>query len=285
MDTLFIWFQHLVPQHGLSRLTGWLAELRYPAVLKNWVLRRFVRHFGVDMSEAAEPDLKAYANFNAFFTRPLREGARPIAEASVVCPADGAISQLGRIEDGRIFQAKGQWYSARELLGGDEQRAAQFADGAFATVYLSPRDYHRVHMPLAGTLTATSYIPGKLFSVNGTTADHVERVFAHNERLVCYFDTALGPMAMVLVGAMVVAGIETVWSGRVAPPPRVPQLLDYQALPSPVSLGKGEEMGRFCLGSTVILLFPENSIAWDKAYVAGTPTRLGESLAEVQVTA
>ena len=282
MDRFFIFFQHLVPQHLLSRLTGALAEIRYPIWLKNWVLRRFVAHFEVNMTEAAQPDLEAYPNFNEFFTRPLADGARPIADSDLVCPADGAISQLGAIDEGRIFQAKGQWYSTRELLGGDEQRAAQFEDGEFATIYLSPRDYHRVHMPVSGTLTATSYIPGKLFSVNGVTAENVERLFARNERLVCYFDTAAGPMALVLVGAMVVAGIETVWSGQVAPPLKQPTVTDFQQLPEAVSLAKGEEMGRFKLGSTVILLFPKGSIEWPDRYVAGTATRLGEPLATLK---
>ncbi len=279
MDKLFIWFQYLVPQHLLSRCTGWLAELRYPIGLKNWVIRRFINHFEVNMAEALDPDPGAYANFNEFFTRPLQEGARPIADAPVVCPADGAISQLGEIEEGRIFQAKGQWFSTRELLGGDEARAAQFSNGRFATIYLSPRDYHRVHMPISGRLTATSYIPGKLFSVNGVTAEHVERLFARNERLVCHFDTPRGPMAMILVGAMVVAGIETVWSGQVAPPPSGPRLTDYVNLPQATELAQGEEMGRFRLGSTVILLFPQDSVSWDERYVAGSATRLGEPLA------
>ncbi len=279
MDRLFIFFQHLVPQHLLSRLTGWLAEVRYPIWLKNWVIGRFIDHFEVDMSEAAEPDHEAYPNFNEFFTRPLADGARPIAGTDIVCPADGAISQLGEIEQERIFQAKGQWFSTRELLGGDEERAALFQEGEFATIYLSPRDYHRVHMPIAGKLTATTYIPGKLFSVNGVTAENVERLFARNERLVCYFDTPAGPMALVLVGAMVVAGIETVWSGQVAPPLKEPCTLDYQQLPAAIDLAKGEEMGRFKLGSTVILLFPKGSIDWDDRYVAGTSTRLGEPLA------
>ncbi|MEP1473126.1 MAG: archaetidylserine decarboxylase [Halieaceae bacterium] len=282
MDRLFIFFQHIVPQHLLSRLTGALAEVRHPIWLKNWVLKRFVAHFEVNMAEAEQPDLQAYPNFNEFFTRPLAEGARPVADSDLVSPADGAISQLGAIDEGRIFQAKGQWYSTRELLGGDEQRAEQFKDGEFATIYLSPRDYHRVHMPVAGTLTATSYIPGKLFSVNGVTAENVERLFARNERLVCYFDTAAGPMALVLVGAMVVAGIETVWSGQVAPPLKQPTVSDFQQLPEPVSLAKGEEMGRFKLGSTVILLFPKGSIDWDDRYVAGTATRLGEPLAALK---
>jgi len=280
MDSLFIFLQHILPQHLLSRCTGWLAELRHPLWLKDLVIGRFIDYFEVDMEEAAEPNSRAYSNFNQFFTRPLQEGVRPIAEADIVSPADGAISQLGDIDDGRIFQAKGHYYSTRELLGGDEARAAQFKDGKFATIYLSPRDYHRVHMPQAGTLSGTSYIPGKLFSVNGTTADNVERLFARNERLVCHFDTEKGPMAMILVGAMVVAGIETVWSGQVAPRSSAPIVHDFLQLPESVSLDKGEEMGRFKLGSTVILLFPKDSMDWDDSYVAGSPTRLGEALGD-----
>jgi phosphatidylserine decarboxylase len=278
MDKFFIIFQHIVPHHLLSRCTGWLADLRQPVWLKDWVIGQFIRRFGVDMSEAAEPDHTRYGNFNEFFTRPLREGVRPLDEADIVCPADGAISQLGGIDEGLLFQAKGRYFSTEELLGGDVPRAREFAGGKFATIYLSPRDYHRVHMPVSGRLTATSYIPGRLFSVNGTTADNVDRLFARNERLVCYFDTEVGPMAMILVGAMVVAGIETVWAGQVAPPPRRPVLIDYAELPQPVELGKGEEMGRFKLGSTVILLFPKDSMSWDEAYSAGSHTRLGESL-------
>lgn len=285
MDKLFIFFQHIVPQHLLSRLTGWLAELEHPLGLKNWVIGRFVRHFDVDMSEALEPDYRQYANFNAFFTRPLKTDARPVAEADVVCPADGAISQLGDIVDGRIFQAKGQDYSCVELLGGDPEWAAQFAGGKFATIYLSPRDYHRVHMPLAGTLLGTTYIPGDLFSVNTVTAENVERLFARNERLVSYFDTEAGPMAMILVGAMVVAGIETVWGGQVAPPPKTPHSQDFRQLPAPVQLAAGEEMGRFKLGSTVILLFPEGAVEWGEQYVAAHPTRLGEPLATFKAAA
>ena len=281
MDSLFILFQHIVPQHCLSRLTGWLAQVRHPLWLKNFVIQQFVRHFEVNMAEAQQPDPTAFASFNDFFTRELQIGARPIADADLVCPADGAISQLGAIEEGRIFQAKGQSFSTRELLGGDEERAAQFSGGQFATIYLSPRDYHRVHMPLAGQLSASSYIPGDLFSVNAVTAENVERLFARNERLVCYFDTDVGPMAMILVGAMVVAGIETVWSGQVAPATNAPTVVDYQHLPQPISLAKGDEMGRFKLGSTVILLFPKDSMSWDERYVAGTATRLGEALGSV----
>jgi phosphatidylserine decarboxylase len=278
MDRIFIFIQHILPQHLLSRCTGWLADMRHPLWLKNWLIHLFIRQFNVDMAEAAEPDPTRYASFNEFFTRPLREGARPMAEADLVCPADGAISQLGAIEFGRIFQAKGQSFSTAELLGGDTQRAGQFADGNFATIYLSPRDYHRVHMPVAGRLTATSYIPGQLFSVNQVTAENVPRLFARNERLVCYFDTAAGPMALILVGAMVVAGIETVWSGQVAPPTSTPVFRDYDSVPESVELEQGAEMGRFMLGSTVVLLFPKGRVEFDASYVAGAATRLGERL-------
>ena len=278
MDKIFIFLQHILPQHLLSRCTGALADLRHPLWLKNWLIHIFIRQFKVDMAEAADPDPTSYASFNAFFTRPLREDARSPAEADVICPADGAISQLGDIRGGRIFQAKGQSFSTWELLGGDSERAGLFAEGRFATIYLAPRDYHRVHMPLAGRLTATSYIPGRLFSVNRVTAENVPRLFARNERLVCYFDTAAGPMAMILVGAMVVAGIETVWSGQVAPPTSEPVLRDYVAVPRVIELAQGEEMGRFKLGSTVILLFRKDAVEFDPTYVAGAATRLGESL-------
>ncbi len=277
MDALFILFQRLVPQHLLSRLTGMLAELESPVILKNWAIRTFAGHFDVDMSEALEPGLAAYPTFNAFFTRALKEGARPIAETDLVCPADGAVSQLGQIDQGRIFQAKGQSYSAAELLA-DYHRAEVYRHGSFATIYLSPRDYHRVHMPVAAKLSATAYVPGDLYSVNQVTAENVERLFARNERLVCHFDTERGPMAMVLVGAMVVAGIETAWSGQEAPRSAQPLQVDYENLPEPVDLVKGEEMGRFKLGSTVILLFPEGAMEFDARYMAGTATRMGESL-------
>jgi phosphatidylserine decarboxylase len=283
MDTLFIFFQHIIPQHWLSRCAGWLAEARYPIWFKNVAIAHFIKYFKVDMTEAEEPDPAAYVNFNAFFTRPLKAGARPLADAGLVCPADGTVSQLGSIEGGRIFQAKGQYFSTLELLGGDEERSALFNNGQFVTIYLSPRDYHRVHMPVAGKLTATTYIPGKLFSVNQVTAENVERLFARNERLVCYFDTDVGPMAMILVGAMVVAGIETVWSGQEVPASRRLHTRDLVALPEPVSLVRGQEMGRFKLGSTVILLFPNESLDWEHEFVAGTATRLGAKLGEFKV--
>jgi phosphatidylserine decarboxylase len=282
MDKLFILFQNIVPQHLLSRCTGFLAGLRHPEWLKNWLIQQFIQHFDVDMSQAAEPDYTRYACFNDFFTRPLRDGARPLADADILCPADGAISQSGEIANGLLFQAKGRYFSAEDLLGGDAARAAQFQGGQFATIYLSPKDYHRVHMPVAGRLTGTCYIPGQLFSVNGVTAENVDRLFARNERLVCYFDTASGPMAMILVGAMVVAGIETVWSGQVAPPPKLPASVDYLNLPESVELAQGDEMGRFMLGSTVILLFPEGVMSFDERYLAGASTVMGEMLGSYQ---
>lgn len=278
MNQLFIFLQHLAPQHLLSRLVGWLAASEI-GLIKDTFIKLFAGHFDVNMQEAEETDLEAYPTFNAFFTRVLAKGARPIDSAtdSVVCPADGKISQLGVAGDGRIFQAKGREYSCEELLG-DPERAAEFNNGAFATIYLSPRDYHRVHMPVDGRLTAETYIPGDLFSVNPVTADSVDRLFARNERLVCYFDTPAGPMAMVLVGAMIVAGIATTWSGQVAPPPRRPRTLDYRQPPAEVKLARGEEMGRFFLGSTVIMLFPENTVTWEDRYRAGSTTRMGERL-------
>jgi phosphatidylserine decarboxylase len=279
MDKVFIFFQYISPHHLLSRCTGFLAALERPVWLKNWLVTQFASYFNVDMDEAEEPDCTAYPSFNAFFTRPLKPGQRPLASADLVCPADGAISQIGDISQGLLLQAKGRYFSVEDLLGGDEERAAQYQGGKFATIYLSPKDYHRLHMPVSAKLTASTYVPGKLFSVNGVTAENVDRLFARNERLVCHFETERGPMVMVLVGAMIVAGIETVWSGPVAPPPRQPVTIDHLHLPPAVELEKGEEMGRFYLGSTVILLFPQDVVNWDDEYVAGAPTRMGESLA------
>ncbi len=280
MERLFIFFQFITPHHMLSRCTAFLADLERPKWLINLAISAFIRIFGVEMDEAEQPDYRRYASFNDFFTRALRNAARPLASADVLCPVDGVISQIGDIQHGSLLQAKGRRFSTLDLLGGDVRRARDFDGGSFATIYLSPRDYHRVHMPLAGALTATTYIPGQLFSVNSVTAGRVEGLFARNERLVCYFDTQAGPLAMVLVGAMIVAGIETVWSGRVAPPPRRPFSLDYRDLPEPVALDKGVEMGRFCLGSTVILLFPAKSVVWRQDWVAGSATLMGSRLAD-----
>lgn len=279
-DRLFIIMQYLLPQHLLSRLAGCVADCRWPW-LKNTFINWFVDRYQVDMSEAVQEEPTAYACFNDFFTRSLKDGARPLDPAadSVLCPADGAISQLGAIEHGRIFQAKGQSFSALELLGGNPEHAALFQGGQFATVYLSPRDYHRVHMPLGGALREMIYVPGKLFSVNRNTAENVPELFARNERVMCLFDTDAGPMAVVLVGAMIVASVETPWAGLVAPPKRQLRALQYgQAAPS---LARGEEMGRFKLGSTAIILFGPGRTCWDDALQTGDAVRMGQKMGDV----
>jgi phosphatidylserine decarboxylase len=280
-DSLFILLQHLLPQHLLSRLVGRLAECRTPWV-KNLFINWFRQRYQVDMSQALQPDPEAYEHFNAFFTRALKPDARPLdnTPGAILSPADGAISQLGPIEQGRIFQAKGRSYSLNTLLGGDAARAQPFINGQFATIYLSPRDYHRVHMPIAGTLRESIYIPGDLYSVNQVTAAGVDNLFARNERLVAIFDTELGPMAMVLVGAMIVAGIETVWNGQVAPLPRQPLVLDAAPGQKQVQLAAGEEMGRFKLGSTVILLFGPEVMGWAEQLAAGDAVVMGRSIGQ-----
>lgn len=280
MEKLFIIFQYLVPQHLLSRLAGKLAASSTPWI-KNPFTSWFVERFDIDMSQAQEEDPLAYDSFNDFFTRALKDGARPIAEPAehIVCPADGAISQLGDISHGRIFQAKGQSYSSLELLGGANDLAAEFNDGKFATVYLSPRDYHRVHMPYAGKLRSMIHIPGDLFSVNETTAENVPRLFSRNERVACVFDTDMGPMAVVLVGAMIVASIETVWAGQITPQRKQIVRTDYQTLCDDIELEKGEEMGRFKLGSTAVILFSKDAINWLENYEQGSPTKMGEAMA------
>ncbi|WP_027330362.1 archaetidylserine decarboxylase [Marinimicrobium agarilyticum] len=283
-EKLFAALQYITPQHSLSRAAGWLANQRTEWI-KNRFIEWFIERYGVDMSEALEENPRAYRCFNEFFTRALKPDARPIdtTEGSIVCPADGSVSQLGRIEEGRIFQAKGQMYTTRELLGGSEALAAEFDQGHFATIYLSPKDYHRVHMPYEGQLRTTVAVPGELFSVNNATARQVPRLFSRNERLVTIFDTDLGPMAVVLVGAMIVAGIETVWGGEVAPIRRKVQTLDFRPK-SPITLNKGEEMGRFKLGSTAIVLFGRNKVNWESAFQAGSPTWMGQKLGVRQST-
>ncbi len=282
-DRLFIIMQYLLPQHLLSRLAGCIADCTWPW-LKNAFIGWFVKRYQVDMSEARVEEPTAYACFNDFFTRALKEGARPLDQAtdSVLCPADGAISQLGAIEHGRIFQAKGQSFSTLELLGGNPEHAALFQGGQFATVYLSPRDYHRVHMPLGGTLREMIYVPGKLFSVNRNTAENVPELFARNERVVCLFDTDAGPMAVVLVGAMIVASVETTWAGLIAPPRRQLRTQRY-GQPAP-ALGRGEEMGRFKLGSTAIVLFGPGRTVWDESLRAGDAVRMGQGMGQMVST-
>ena len=269
---LFALIQYPLPHHLLSRLVGRLADCQQPW-LKNALIQAFIRQFKVDMDEAAEPDPTTYATFNDFFTRALEDDARPLGEG-VISPADGTLSQFGPIEAGQLIQAKGHRFSAMELLGGDGEAARRYLGGSFATVYLSPRDYHRVHMPIGGTLTEMVYVPGRLFSVNAATTHHVPNLFARNERLVCHFDTEHGPMVMVLVGAMIVAAIETVWAGQITPLPRG----DVQRIrfDTPVRLEKGAEMGRFKLGSTVVMGFAEPVDFGDLA--PEQTVRMGQSL-------
>ena len=280
-DRIKSWLQYPLPHHAISRGTHRLTRIRHRG-FKHWFITRFAGHFGVDMSEAADPDFASYVHFNAFFTRALKAGARPIASGAkdVACPVDGAVSQIGAIEGGRIFQAKGQSFTALELLGGDAQAAAQFEHGSFATLYLSPRDYHRIHMPLDGALTRMIHVPGRLFSVNPPTTRAVPRLFARNERVACLFDTPAGPMALVMVGALNVASIETVWAGEVTPPQRSRvQAWDYD--PGKIKLAKGEEAGRFNMGSTVILLFGKDRIRWDDNYKPATAVRMGRKMASI----
>lgn len=276
LDVLRTFPQYLMPQHRLSRLVGQLAASTTPWI-KNTFIQKFAARYQIDMSEAAQPDLSQYDSFNAFFTRALKPGARPIAgdDHTVACPADGAISQIGSIAEDRVFQAKGHHYRLADLLA-SEQDADTYMGGQFATVYLSPRDYHRVHMPLAGTLTRTVYVPGDLFSVNTRTAATVPNLFARNERLVCHFDTAVGPMVVILVGAMIVASMETVWGG-LEPIGNTIRVREHQG----VQLARGAEMGRFLLGSTAIVLFPEGAIAWEADFTAGSPTRMGQQLGHI----
>jgi phosphatidylserine decarboxylase len=285
LDVLFIIFQYIVPQHSLSRMAGKVANCEWPW-LKNNFINWFIGRYQVNMEEAADPEPFNYKSFNAFFTRELAAGTRPVIEGdnTIACPADGAISQLGNIEKGRIFQAKGQDYSLEELLGGNKQLANAFKDGSFATVYLSPKDYHRVHMPMTGKLKTMIYIPGDLFSVNTTTAENVPRLFSRNERAVCIFETDIGPMAIVLVGAMIVAGIETVWAGQVAPIKREIHTHNYLSKQKAITLKKGEEMGRFKLGSTAIVLFGPQLMRWKDGLAAGSPTVMGELLGHINTT-
>ena len=277
--SLFITFQHIVPQHLLSRGVGRLAASENTFV-KNTFIKNFAAKYQVNMAEALEENPLAYKSFNDFFTRALKPNARPIATDSkaIISPADGAISQIGAITADKIFQAKGHDYSVTTLLGGDEQRAAAFVGGQFATVYLSPKDYHRVHMPFTGKLTQMIYVPGDLFSVNTTTAENVPNLFARNERVVCLFDTEVGQMAVVLVGAMIVAGIATTWAGNLAPQGKNVVTTNYDGS---LTLKKGDELGRFYLGSTAIVLFGANVMQWRNNLTATTPVRMGEAMGQI----
>lgn len=272
---LFVSLQHLIPQHGLSRLTLRATRIK-TAWFKNALIKGFLRLFTVDMSDALEPVPSRYASFNEFFTRALKDGARPIAsgEGSIACPVDGTVSECGRIEGDQLLQAKGRTYALNELLAGAAWSPA-FEGGEFATIYLAPYNYHRIHMPLDGKLLETLYVPGRLFSVNTVTAARVPKLFARNERVVCLFEGAAGRFAVILVGALNVGSMSTVWAGDVTPARR----REVTRLPAAsLELAKGAELGRFNMGSTVILLMEPKRAVWRAGLKAGVTVRLGEAI-------
>jgi phosphatidylserine decarboxylase len=274
-----ILLQHLVPQHGLSRLAGWIANNRWHW-LKNKLINDFIRRYQVDLSIAKLEKVDDYPNFNSFFTRQLKPLYRPITEGHdhIASPVDGCVSQAGKINQYSLFQAKGRTYNLNELLGGRTDLAKHFEDGEFTTLYLAPKDYHRVHMPLKGKLTETIYIPGKLFSVNQDTTKSVAQLFSRNERLVCMFDTEKGPMAVILVGAMLVSGIETVWPSNF-----YTRTLLQKTFEKGVSLEKGAELGHFKMGSTVILLFPKNTTTWVPELKEDATVKMGSLIGHIKI--
>ena len=271
---LAVILQYLIPKQAITILAGKFAN-RKAGILTTNVIAWFVKRYGVNMSEAANPDITSYATFNDFFTRPLHKDARPLSNADFICPVDGAISQLGDIKTDQIFQAKGHQYSTTALVGGDKALADQFENGSFACIYLSPKDYHRIHMPCAGTLKNMIYVPGDLFSVNPTTAQGVPGLFARNERVVCEFESAHGPFVLVLVGATIVGSMATVWHGLVNPP-RTKSIRSWSYDNQNINLKQGDEMGKFLLGSTVVMLFPKESLQFDSEWAAEKPVKLGE---------
>ncbi len=278
-DRLKVLLQHALPKRRLTTLAGRVARARGGAVTTR-LIRWFVRTYGVAMHEAAYPDIASYKSFNDFFTRPLKSGARPIADADFVSPVDGAISQFGAIDDYHIVQAKGHRFTVAALLGGDAALAAQFRHGSFANLYLSPKDYHRLHMPCDGTLQRMIYVPGTLFSVNPVTARGVPNLFARNERVVCLFQSAEhGPFAMVLVGATIVGSIATLWHG-VVNPERTDTPSEWTYADGNVVLKQGEEMGRFLLGSTIVMLFRQGAVAFNEDWAPERSVRLGERMGD-----
>lgn len=277
-DRLAVLPQYLMPKQAMTALAGKFASARLGGLTTS-VIRWFVGRYNVNMGEAANPDITSYASFNDFFTRALKPGARPLAAADLICPVDGAISQFGPIAKDQIFQAKGHTYSTTALVGGDAEAAARFDNGHFATLYLSPRDYHRIHMPCAGELTRMVHVPGDLFSVNPTTARGVPGLFARNERVVCFFESAQGPFVLVLVGATIVGSMATVWHGQVNPP-RTGTLRQWDYAKGQVSLQQGEEMGRFLLGSTVVMLFPQGPLQFNPQWAPMRAIQLGEAMAQ-----
>jgi phosphatidylserine decarboxylase len=275
-DRLAVLPQYLMPKQALTAFAGWVAGSQWGSATTG-IIDWFVQRYHVNMAEAANPDTASYKSFNEFFTRSLRADARPLAETAFVSPVDGAISQCGPIDGDQVFQAKGHSYSTRALVGGDAALAAQFQQGEFATLYLSPRDYHRIHMPCAGRLTRMIHVPGELFSVNPTTARGVPGLFARNERVVCVFEGEHGPFVMVLVGATIVGSMATVWHG-VVNPPRPGTLREWSYEMGSISLAKGEEMGRFLLGSTVVMMFPKGAVQFENDWAPSRPICMGEAM-------
>jgi phosphatidylserine decarboxylase len=276
-DYLAVLLQYLLPKRILTEFAGKVAAAQggWTPALIEW----FIGRYKVNMDEAAQPDIRSYATFNDFFTRALKHGARPLAQADFVCPVDGAISQFGRIEHDQLFQAKGHTYSTGALVGGDAALAEQFQDGSFATIYLSPKDYHRIHMPCDGRLTRMIYVPGDLFSVNPVTARGVPGLFARNERVVCVFNTKQGEFVLTLVGATIVGSMATVWHG-VVNPPRTGTVREWRYDDQQILLKQGDEMGRFLLGSTVVMLFKKNTLQFNPQWTAALPVRMGEAMGE-----
>lgn len=283
MHRLKVLPQYFLPKLLLTKFAGLVAGQdggNFTTALIRW----FVGRYQVNMAEALNPDINSYATFNAFFTRALKPDARPLADTDLICPVDGAISQFGAIEQDQIFQAKGHRFSTTALVGGDATLAAQFHNGSFATLYLSPRDYHRIHMPCDGRLTRMIYVPGELFSVNPTTARGVPGLFARNERVVCVFDTAQGPFVLTLVGATIVGSMATVWHG-VVNPPRSVSVREWRYDDQNITFKQGDEMGRFLLGSTVVMLFPENrakDLAFNPTWATGGAIQLGQAMCQLK---
>lgn len=270
------YLQYIVPHHFLSRLMGLLTHCQQPAI-KNWAINKFIKKYNVDMTDALITDPGQYPDFNSFFTRQLKPTARPINAGNneIACPVDGSVSQLGTINNDRIFQAKGFDFDLLTLLGRRHDDATLFTAGQFITLYLAPKDYHRIHMPLAGKLRSMTHVPGNLFSVNPTTVASVPQLFARNERVICIFETAIGPMALILVGAFFVASINTIWAGEITPPQQR-EIRHWHYAQDEVSLDQGAEMGHFKLGSTVIVLFARESMAWKPQLGEGSEVRMGE---------
>lgn len=278
LEKISTYLQYVMPQHLMTGLAGYLANIRTPNV-KNWMIRKFIRDYQIDITEAAPADMDAYPCFNAFFIRRLRPELRPVApeQHSIASPADGTVAQAGLIRDKQLLQAKGMYFTLERLLGNDIETAEAFKNGSYATVYLAPHNYHRVHMPLTGQLIKTIYVPGKLFSVNKMTSSLIPNLYARNERLISIFDTAAGPMAVILVGAMIVGSIKTVWMDTPARGSRITTTI----VKSGISLNKGDELGHFTLGSTVILLFGQDKIQWLSDLQTDKPVQFGENIGSI----